>query len=138
MSGLDQDVLRHAISTAREHGFRTVKLRVGDEKFRATLGEVQESSSEEAMIAQDMPLELRSSEPQNLEVTAPVVGYFRQGKVPLEAGRVVETGEALCEIIALGIANDVIAKGSGEIVEVMIESGEAVEYGQVLATVRTK
>ena len=136
MSGLDKDVLHHAISTARAHGFRSIKLRLGEERFRAVLGdELHDTHFEPKLVADDPPVD-KSIKPANLEITAPVVGYFREGKQPLETGRIIQTGEALCEIVALGIANDVVAKLSGEIVEVLIGPGDAVEYGQILAVVK--
>lgn len=136
MSGLNQDVLRHALSAARRHGFRTVKLRLGDEKFRAVLSENEAEIEESGFSIEDDLVAEPSALATEFEVTAPVVGYFRQGKQPLEPGRTVAVGEALCEIVALGIANDVVSKGAGEVVEVKVEPGDAVEFGQVLATVK--
>lgn len=136
MSGLDQDVLRHALSAARRHGFRVVKLRSGDEKFRAVLSDVESELEEDAYAIEDDEVSEPSVQANEFEVTAPVVGYFRQGKQPLEPGRTVAAGEAVCEIVALGIANDVVSKGAGEVIEVKVEPGDAVEFGQVLATVK--
>ena len=137
MSGLSQDDLRHAIATARDHGFKVVKLRFGDEKFRAVLGE--RSTDDDWADASDIDIveDAEAGETGNHDIKAPVVGYFRTRAKPLEAGERVEPGDVLCEIVALGIANDVVSKVSGEIVNVQVHEGEPVEYGQVLATVKS-
>ena len=137
MSGLEEDVLRHALATAREHGFRRVRLRSEGEHFSAVLGEIPVQEVEHGELDGEVVFEAEELGPRDIEITAPVVGYFQQGKLPLETGRKVETGETLGEIVALGIPNDVVTVDEGEIVEVLVSPGEPVEYGQVLAKVRT-
>lgn len=137
MSGLEEDVLRHALTTAREHGFRRVKLSSEGERFSAVLGEVEVYEDEHDDFDGETVFEPEALGPRDIEITAPVVGYFQAGKVPLETGRKVETGETVGEIVALGIPNDVVTIDEGEIVEVLVSPGEPVEYGQVLAKVRT-
>jgi biotin carboxyl carrier protein len=69
-------------------------------------------------------------------VTAPAVGYFRESATPLEAGAVVEAGQVVAEVVGLGLANDVTTPVDGEVVEVLVAAGDAVEFGQVLARVK--
>lgn len=133
MSGLDQDVVRHAMATARREGFRTVKLKSGDDRFSAVL-DLDAWEVEEALDV--VAPETLEQTPTEFSLTAPVVGYFRDPKETLKPGSKITSGSALCEIVALGLANDVTSKKDGEIVEVLVSPGDAVEYGQTLATVK--
>lgn len=132
MSGLDQDALRYALQTAKDRGFRVIKLKSGDEHFRARLtiqDFVDESELDLESESQPTP-----TQPSNEHiVTAPVVGYFREVGKKLVPGTTFDKGETLGEIVSLGLANDVVSPLTGEIIEVMIQSGEAVEFGQSLA-----
>ncbi|MDP9273818.1 MAG: hypothetical protein M3O93_09920 [Chloroflexota bacterium] len=65
------------------------------------------------------------------EVTAPAVGYFvfAEGLGP---GLEVQKGDLLGHVEVLGVAHDVLAPRSGSVRNLVAETGEAVEYGQVL------
>jgi acetyl-CoA carboxylase biotin carboxyl carrier protein len=65
------------------------------------------------------------------EVTAPAVGYFVFGE-GLGPGLEVQKGDLLGHVEVLGVAHDVLAPRSGSVRNLVAETGEAVEYGQVL------
>lgn len=135
MDGVDPDLVQHALRTARAHGFRRLRLVQGEGSFEATLGEF---AVEEDQIA-DPALEERDEgeqEKQVVHVTSPAVGYFRVPDGSIEVGARIERGVKIGEVIAVGMANDVTAEVDGEITEVLVADGDAVEFGQPLITVR--
>jgi acetyl-CoA carboxylase biotin carboxyl carrier protein len=75
-------------------------------------------------------------EPTLLTIVSNAVGYYHLGTVPLEVGHKVRKGDNVGIVEALGIANDVESKWDGIIEEVFAVSGQAVEFGQPLATLR--
>jgi len=89
--------------------------------------------------AADEPEEDRS----NLtEVPSPMVGTFYQSASP-ESDRFVDVGDLIgaetvvCIIEAMKVMNEIKAEISGEVMEILVQNGEAVEYGQPLFLVRT-
>lgn len=64
-------------------------------------------------------------------VSAPAVGYFVYGD-GLGPGLAVEKGDPLGFVDVLGVRHDVRAPRSGIVRNLVTETGEAVEYGQVL------
>jgi oxaloacetate decarboxylase (Na+ extruding) subunit alpha len=70
-----------------------------------------------------------------VEVTAPLVGIFRQGEERLAPGDLVQSGAPVGAIESLKILNPVVAEVSGEVLEVLVEDGHPVEYGQPLFVV---
>jgi len=140
MAGLDSDLIRYAIDTARERGFRQFKIKLGDDSFSATLSvdlcddQVAESDS----LTEGETVQASTHEPVETTVEAPAVGYFRANNPPLELGAVLSAGDKVGEIVALGLANDVNVKVDGEIVELFVEDGAAVEYGQSIMMLRQK
>jgi acetyl-CoA carboxylase biotin carboxyl carrier protein len=133
MASLDPDLLRHALNTAREHGFAEVELAVDGGTFRARL---QPGARRAAppKVADDNAA--ANGELQPLLIKSPIVGFYRLGPISLEPGKSIKSGDVVAVVNALGIANDVESTVAGEIVEVLVEDGQAVEFGQVLAKVK--
>ena len=75
------------------------------------------------------------------EVVAPMVGTFytsAPGADPyVSVGDDVVEDTVVCIIEAMKIMNEIKAETKGKIVEVMVENGTAVEYGQPLFGVET-
>jgi acetyl-CoA carboxylase biotin carboxyl carrier protein len=72
-----------------------------------------------------------------IEVVAPMVGTFYRSPATdsppfVEAGNRVKEGQTLCIIEAMKLMNEIEAEGPGEIVEILVENAQPVEYGQVL------
>ena len=70
-------------------------------------------------------------------VTSPIVGEFYRSPSPedppyVEVGDMVKEGDTVCIVEAMKVMNEVKAEDSGEVVEVCVEDGDPVEYGQDL------
>lgn len=71
------------------------------------------------------------------EVKSPMVGtFYRRPAVDAEAyvevGDTVKKGDVLCIVEAMKLMNELQSDVSGKIVEVCLEDGQMVEYGEVL------
>ena len=53
------------------------------------------------------------------------------GKI-VEEGQIIESGQTLCVIEAMKLMNEVPSNMSGKILEILVENGEPVEFGQPL------
>ncbi len=74
-------------------------------------------------------------------IMSPMVGTFYSSPSPgdppfVQAGDVVEESQTVCIVEAMKLMNEVTAKFKAEIVKVLVENGEPVEYGQPLFVVR--
>ena len=75
-----------------------------------------------------------------LEITCPMVGTFYRAPTPddspfVNVGDRVQTGQTVCIIEAMKLMNELETEVSGEIVEILVQNGEPVEYGQALMRV---
>ena len=91
--------------------------------------------------APSAPTEVEAGPPpasSNLEdVTSPMVGTFYRSPAPdappyVSEGKRIGKGDTLCIIEAMKLMNELEAEIEGTIVEILIENGQPVEYGQVL------
>lgn len=70
-------------------------------------------------------------------VKSPMVGTFYSASSPeakpfVQVGSVVKEGETICIIEAMKILNEIEADKSGTVTRVLVDNGQAVEYGQPL------
>lgn len=74
-------------------------------------------------------------EPAGHVVKSPMVGTFYRAanpgsKVFVEVGSQVKEGETLCIIEAMKILNEIEADKAGTVTQILVDNGQAVEYGQ--------
>lgn len=75
------------------------------------------------------------------KIVSPMVGTFYSSSSP-EASPYVESGDkvkeksVVCIVEAMKLMNEIEAEVKGEIVEVLVENGQLVEYGQPLFLVK--
>ena len=75
------------------------------------------------------------------EIKSPLVGTFYSSPSPekpafVKIGDKVSKGQTLCIIEAMKIMNEIEADCSGEIVEILLENENIVEYGEVLFRIK--
>lgn len=72
-----------------------------------------------------------------VEVISPMVGTFYRAPAPgepsfVDVGDRVRNGQTVCIIEAMKLMNEIEAEVSGQVVEILVQNGEPVEYGQPL------
>ena len=70
-------------------------------------------------------------------VTSPMVGTFYKASPPdakpfVEVGQTVSKGDVVCIVEAMKLMNEIESEFSGKVVEICVEDGQPVEFGQVL------
>ena len=75
-----------------------------------------------------------------LDITSPMVGTFYRAPTPddppfVEIGDRISNGQTVCILEAMKLMNELEAEVSGQIVEILVQNGEPVEFGQVLMRV---
>ncbi len=89
-----------------------------------------------APVAADSEIELAV-------VKSPIVGTFYRSAEPgappfVEIGSAVKKGQVLCIIEAMKLMNEIDSEYEGEVVNVYVESGQPVQYGERLFAIKTK
>lgn len=76
-------------------------------------------------------------------VKSPIVGTFYRAAEPgappfVEVGTLVRKGQVLCIIEAMKLMNEIDSEHDGEIANIYVENGQAVQYGERLFAIRLK
>lgn len=82
-----------------------------------------------------------SAESKDHIVKSPIVGTFYSSPSPeaevfVKKGDHVSKGQVICIVEAMKLMNEIEADVTGEIVKIMVENGQPVEYGQALFAIR--
>lgn len=80
-----------------------------------------------------------ASEPakKGTPITSPMVGTFYKSPSPdadafVSVGQSIKTGDVVCIVEAMKMMNEIKSEISGKVVEICVEDGQPVEFGQVL------
>ena len=76
-------------------------------------------------------------------VKSPIVGTFYRSSEPgsasfVDIGSTVKKGDVLCIIEAMKLMNEIDSEYDGEVVNVYVENGQPVQYGERLFAIRTR
>jgi acetyl-CoA carboxylase biotin carboxyl carrier protein len=74
-------------------------------------------------------------------ITAPMVGTFYRSPAPgvpafVDVGSRISAGQPICILEAMKLMNELEAEIGGEVVEILVENGTPVEFGQVLMLIK--
>ena len=92
---------------------------------------------EASAVPSTPPPSVPGSRSDLVEVTAPMVGTFYRAPGPeeppfVEIGSRIAVGQAVCILEAMKLMNELESEVSGEVIEILVENGTPVEFGQVL------
>ena len=78
-----------------------------------------------------------AAEGRRIVIKSPMVGSFYRAPAPdappfAEVGQDIEVGQVVCIIEAMKLMNEIKSEVAGRVTEVLLQNGEAVEFGQPL------
>jgi acetyl-CoA carboxylase biotin carboxyl carrier protein len=137
------DILRSA--KVGEFEFEDERLRVRINLGAGLAPQVAVSSPAQAPVASAPPAPVAAApEAQSADVafvTSPFVGTFYRAPSPeaavfVSVGQSITKGQTLCIVEAMKLMNEIESDVSGTLLEILVENGSNVEFGQRLFKVR--
>jgi len=116
------------------HGLGEVEVAHGDLRLRVARASVPAKAAAATrgdVVAAGPVSPGTPAQPSSFGVVSPAVGFFVYAD-GLGPGLAVEKGDSLGQVEMLGVRHDVRAPRRGMVRNLVAESGEAVEYGQVV------
>jgi acetyl-CoA carboxylase biotin carboxyl carrier protein len=141
---LPLEEVERLVDLVRESGVGEIRVRRGEVEITVKAGA---PVSQEASEAGSAPGSVAGPEEPSPEldglhaVRSPLVGTFYRAPAPgedayVEVGDRVRAGQTLCIVEAMKLMNEIPADIAGEVVEVLAENAEGVEYDQPLFYLR--
>jgi acetyl-CoA carboxylase biotin carboxyl carrier protein len=133
------DLIPQLVERLQRHGLGEIEVAHGDLRLRVAgpagarpARDAPAPALSSATTTTDAPSAPASADaPGGLGVASPAVGFFVYAD-GLGPGLPVEKGDPLGHVEMLGVRHDVRAPRRGTVRHLVAESGEAVEYGQVV------
>ena len=144
---MDLRKLKTLIELVESSGIAELEISEGEERVRITrtpTSTMQQVYAAPQQMAAAAPQQaavaaepVKPAVPEGHVVKSPMVGSFYRCPSPgakafVEVGQSVNAGDTLCIIEAMKLLNEIEADHSGIIKAILVESGQAVEYGQPL------
>jgi acetyl-CoA carboxylase biotin carboxyl carrier protein len=90
-----------------------------------------------AAAAQPAAAKAAADDRKTFTVNSPFVGTFYRSASPdspafVDTGQVVQKGQVLCIVEAMKLMNEIEAEQPGRLLEVLVQNGSPVEYGEPL------
>ncbi len=145
---MDFDEINQILALMREHDLVEFELERDDLHVRLRKAETPAPSllpAAPAVVppasAAPEPASGGTAESGPTIVEAPILGTFYRASGPdaspfVEVGDVVKPGDVLCIIEAMKLMNDIKSEYAGEVVDIFIESGQPVQYGERMFAIR--
>ena len=103
----------------------------------------QNSKNDNVSLAEDLevPQVAPLGRSDLTEITSPMVGTFYRAAAPgedpfVEVGNIIKVGQTICILEAMKLMNEIESEFNAEIVEILVDNGTPVEFGQVLMRVK--
>ncbi|MCG8378226.1 MAG: acetyl-CoA carboxylase biotin carboxyl carrier protein [Proteobacteria bacterium] len=152
---MDIRKVKKLIELLEESGVAEIEIHEGEESVRISRGSTVTTPATTVHVPQPTiatsnenevtkPPQAPKSEPSSIDnsteghvITSPMVGVFYTSPSPddpefISKGQNVKVGDVLCIIEAMKIMNQIESDVSGKLERILVENGEAVEYGQPL------
>ena len=147
---LDLDQLRELIRLLDESNLTEIEVEHDDDRIRVRreptpmIGAAEQQSVAPAAAVSPAPSShiATTAEEDGAYLTSPFVGTFYRAPSPenesfVEVGDSIVPGQVLCIVEAMKLMNEIEAEVAGTIVEILVEDGKPVEYGDRLFRIET-
>jgi len=142
----DLDKFRKLLQLMEKFGVSEVNLQNDEESWKVRRGPRQVAFAQPQFAQEFNPAPGNSSvsasqtgAPQSVGITinAPTVGTFYSAASPedppfVSVGSIVKPDSVICMIEAMKVFNQIQAEKAGKIIEILVENGDAVGFGQPL------
>ena len=108
---------------------------------KTSTGITQQILDEKLIVQQPLPkekLHIPEARPKKtVEIKAPMVGIFYRSPSPeappfVDIESNIEPGQVICIIEAMKLMNEIKSDTKGKVVDILVESGSPIEFGQTL------
>jgi acetyl-CoA carboxylase biotin carboxyl carrier protein len=144
---LNLEVLKQVIQIMKDEDLSEVSIEQNDIKVHVKRASAQPSIVTQGAAVLTAYEEGRPSEAEDttglVVIPSPMVGTFYRAVSPeaephVNVGDEIKVGQVICIIDAMKLMNEITADLDGEIVEILAQDGQPVEYDQPIFRVRPK
>lgn len=150
---IDLNELKELLSAIAQNNIAELTLKSDDFELNVrkgipTVNVIADVTAEQTSVAVPTPVTVTETvtappatiDKKWIDITSPIVGTFYRSPSPedppfAQVGDSIRSGQTVCIIEAMKVMNEIEAEVSGQVMEILVQNAQTVEYGQPLMRV---
>jgi len=141
---INLDEIKSLIAALEEGGVNEFEYEDEDSRLRLSFGKTVAAVAAPAVIAAAPIASVAAAVAEDSNavfITSPFVGTFYRSPSPdadvfTDVGKAISVGQTLCIVEAMKLMNEIESDVAGTVLEVLVQNGTSVEFGQKLFKVK--
>ena len=135
---IDKKLIKALVDNLKEFNLSELEYQDGQTKIKVSKAiKALESTKTSAVVSQNKAVLKTSSENDGVRVKSPIIGTAYLAPEPgakkfVEVGDKIKKGQTVMIVEAMKTMNHVPSTSDGEVKKILVEDGQAVEFGQTL------
>ena len=135
---IDKKLIKELVDNLKEFNLSELEYQDGQTKIKVSKAiKAPESTKTSAVVSQNKAVLKTSSENDGVRVKSPIIGTAYLAPEPgakkfVEVGDKIKKGQTVMIVEAMKTMNHVPSTSDGEVKKILVEDGQAVEFGQTL------
>ena len=132
--------LKEFIKFMEDNNLNELEIEEGGKRIR-----LKKNSSGQPVVVSQAPSQAQTpataenapNKSNTLEIKSPMVGTFYSAPSPgaknyVKIGTTVKPGDIVCIVEAMKLMNEIKAEVGGKVIQILVENGDPIEFGQTL------
>ena len=139
---IDKKLIKELVDNLKEFNLSELEYQDGQTKIKVSKTiKAIESTKTSAVVSQNKAVLNTSSENDGVRVKSPIIGTAYLAPEPgakkfVEVGDKIKKGQTVMIVEAMKTMNHVPSTSDGEVKKILVEDGQAVEFGQTLVLLK--
>ena len=139
---IEKKLIKELVDNLKEFGLSELEYQDGDIKIKVSKAhKMIEASKTSAVVSQNKAVLKNSEDIDGIRIKSPIIGTAYLAPEPgaksfVKIGDKIKKGQTVMIVEAMKTMNHVPSTNDGEVKKILVEDGQAVEFGQTLVILK--
>ena len=142
---IDKKIIQELSNYLKEFNLTEIEITEKDTKIKVSKNNISISNQPQVISPSSSTISSVSAQNQNVktgtEITSPIIGTAYHAPEPgakkfVEVGKKIKKGDTIMIVEAMKTMNHVPSTSDGEVKKILVQDGQAVEFGQTLVLLK--
>ncbi len=138
---IDKKLIKELVDNLKEFGLSELEYQDGDIKIKVSKANKMIEASKTAVVSQNKAVLKNSEDIDGIRIKSPIIGTAYLAPEPgaksfVKIGDKIKKGQTVMIVEAMKTMNHVPSTNDGEVKKILVEDGQAVEFGQTLVILK--
>ena len=138
---IEKKLIKELVDNLKEFGLSELEYQDGDIKIKVSKANKMIEASKTAVVSQNKAVLKNSEDVDGIRIKSPIIGTAYLAPEPgaksfVKIGDKIKKGQTVMIVEAMKTMNHVPSTNDGEVKKILVEDGQAVEFGQTLVILK--